>query len=569
MARSKNLVDSTAADGGRVLQSFLRNGEPYRPVAVLWGNRSTIAAMTTAKTSRSHPLRVDNLAIGGLSGVIGLTFCPGKKQRGALSGDWDRDLAADLEAIKCSGAQALVTLMETDELTAVRVPVTELGEKAASIGLEWHHLPIRDVDVPDERFEDLWTYSGIRLRSLLVKGEKVVIHCLGGLGRTGTIAGRLLVEFGVTSSDAISAIRSARAGTIETRKQEEYVNNCKPLASARMARSREEKVLGVLLGGAVGDAFGYEVEFDSIIKIRSRFGASGITEPILHNGKLIVSDDTQMTLFTLEGILQALSKGGLSVKSFVDSIRLAYLDWLRTQGGSVGGKGWLAAQPEMHARRAPGNTCMSALDAGGKGSINHPLNNSKGCGGVMRVAPIGLVSKGLKPGQTFQLAAETAACTHGHPSGYLSAGAMAAMVRFLAEGADLRSAADQSLAILRSYDRHEETEAAIKKAIALAGQSCGDRAAAVETLGGGWVGEEALAIGLYAALSARSFVEAIRIATNHSGDSDSTAAIAGQLWGAMNGLDDIPHTWVSALDVLLPLLHLARQLFGDLSAPSC
>src|SRR5208283_1393748 len=298
--------------------------------------------MRSTKTSRSHPLQVDNLAVEGLSGVIGLTFCPGKKQRGAMSGDWERDLAADLETIKSSGAKALVTLMETGELTAVSVPLTELAEKTASFGLEWHHLPIRDVDVPDERFEDLWTYSGVRLRSLLVKGEKIVIHCLGGLGRTGTVAGRLLVEFGVTPGDAIKAIRSARVGTIETRKQEEYVKNCKPLTSARMPRSREEKALAVLVGGAVGDAFGYEVEFDSLSKIRTRFGASGITEPIRHNGKLIVSDDTQMTLFTLEGMLQVLSKDDFSVKSCADSIRLAYLDWLGTQGGSVRGKGWLA-----------------------------------------------------------------------------------------------------------------------------------------------------------------------------------------------------------------------------------
>jgi ADP-ribosyl-[dinitrogen reductase] hydrolase len=463
------------------------------------------AFMKSTKTSHSHPLRVDNLKIERLTGVIGLTFCPGKKQRGALSGDWDRDLAADLEAIKSSGAEALVTLMQTEELTAVRVPVTELGEKAASLGLEWHHLPIRDVDVPDERFEDLWTYSGVRLRSLLVKGQKVVIHCLGGLGRTGTIAGRLLVEFGLTPDDAIKAIRSTRAGTIETRKQEEYVKNCKPLASVLTTRSREEKALAVLLGGAIGDAFGYEIEFDSISKIRKRFGQSGITEPIFHSGKLIVSDDTQMTLFTLEGLLQVLGKEGFSVSSCVDSIRLAYLDWLETQRGAKG-KGWLAAQPEMHAAQAPGNTCMSALGAGGKGSISRPINDSKGCGGVMRVAPIGLVSKRLNPEQTFQLAAEAAACTHGHPSGYLSAGTMAAMVRFLAEGAALSRAAEQSLAILRSYDRNEETEAAIKKAIALARQSSGNWAAAVETLGGGWVGEEALAIGLYAALSAGNFV---------------------------------------------------------------
>jgi len=376
------------------------------------------------------------------------------------------------------------------------------------------------------------------------------------------------VEFGASPNEAIRVVRSARIGTIETQKQEEYVKNCKPLPSARAPQSREERALAVLLGGAIGDAFGYAVEFDSISKIRTRFGSSGITEPILRDGKLIVSDDTQMTLFTLEGMLRVGADDKFSVQPYVDSIRLAYLDWLETQRGGAKGKGWLAVQPEMQARRAPGNTCMSALGAGGRGSIIHPINDSKGCGGVMRVAPIGLISKGIKPEQTFQLAAEAAACTHGHPSGYLSAGAMAAMVRFLAEGADLRSATDQSLAILLSYAGHKETEEAVKAAVALAGQPCRDRAAAVETLGGGWVGEEALAIGIYAALSAESFVEAIQIATNHSGDSDSTASIAGQLWGAMNGMDGMPHVWVSALDVLSPLLHLARQLLHDLSAPS-
>lgn len=413
--------------------------------------------MSTSKTSFSHPLRIDNLAIEGLPGVIGLTFCPGKKQRGAMSGDWERDLGADLEDIKSSGAKALVTLMESDELSKVRVPSSELADKAAHIGLEWHHLPIRDADVPDDRFEDLWTYSGVRLRNLLLKGEKIVIHCLGGLGRTGTLAGRLLVEFGATPGDAIRAVRAARGtGAIENKKQEEYVKRCKPLASARMPQSCNEKALAVLLGGAIGAAFGYEVEFDSIGKIRKRFGLSGVVEPLFHARKLIVSDDTQMTLFTLEGMLQALSKKDFSVKSCAASIRLAYLDWLGTQGGSAGGKGWLAAQPEMHARRAPGNTCMSALGAGGKGLINHPINDSKGCGGVMRVAPIGLISKRVEPEQTFQLAAEAAACTHGNPSGYLSAGTMAAMVRFVAEGADLKRATNQSLEILRRYRAHEE-----------------------------------------------------------------------------------------------------------------
>jgi ADP-ribosyl-[dinitrogen reductase] hydrolase len=91
------------------------------------------------------------------------------------------------------------------------------------LGIEWHHLPIRDVDVPDDEFEDQWKTSGPRLRSLLLEGKKVVIHCLGGLGRTGTIAARLLVEFGASPAEAIKAVRTARPGAIETTEQQEYV----------------------------------------------------------------------------------------------------------------------------------------------------------------------------------------------------------------------------------------------------------------------------------------------------------------------------------------------------------
>jgi ADP-ribosyl-[dinitrogen reductase] hydrolase len=181
----------------------------------------------------------------------------------------------------------------------------------------------------------------------------------------------------------------------------------------------------------------------------------------------------------------------------------------------------------------------------------------------MRVAALGLATKRFTAQETFQLAAEAAACTHGHPSGYLSAGVMATMIRQLMEGANLRDAVAQSLAALRGYDRHEETCEAVEKPLALSGQSCLDRPGAVETLGGGWVGEQALAIGLYSALSATSFVEAIRIAANHSGDSDSTASIAGQLWGAMHGLETMPHEWVSVLDVLRPILHLSGRLLRD------
>jgi ADP-ribosylglycohydrolase len=162
----------------------------------------------------------------------------------------------------------------------------------------------------------------------------------------------------------------------------------------------------------------------------------------------------------------------------------------------------------------------------------------------------------------FHLAAEAAALTHGHPSGYLSAGMVASIVRLLMERMGLDTL-DQSRSILATYPGHEETLAAVDRAVSLAAKGSKDHAAAVESLGGGWVGEEALAIALYAVLSAESFVEAVSIAANHSGDSDSTASIAGQFWGAANGLEGMPHDWVSALDVRLPLLHLVRQLISD------
>ena len=529
--------------------------------------------MATAKTSQSRPLQINAVAIPGGTGVIGLTFCPGKKGAGMYSGIWDRDLALDLIAIRDFGAEALVTLMEGPELTEFKVSTTALGPQVAELGMEWHYLPVRDVYVPDDNFEDLWTYSGQRLRGILVRGGKIVVHCLGGLGRTGTVAGRLLVEFGDQPETAIKKVREARPGAIETSAQERYIGNCRPVPSARVLLSQEERALACLLGGALGDAFGYEVEFDSLPVIRHRFGPAGIEKPVLHHGKLIVSDDTQMTLFTLEGLLRSLKDGADWERVCIPSIREAYLDWLRTQGGGAesgraSGSGWLADQPPMRVRRAPGNTCLSALSSGGHGKIGTPVNNSKGCGGAMRTAPIGLLPF-ADVETTFRLAAEAAALTHGHPSGYLSAGMVAAIIRVLLDGGSLAAkpgtpsdprAIDRCRGILKTYTSHEETLRAVDGAVQLAAKGLKDHATAVETLGGGWVGEEALAIALYAVLSAQSFVEAISIATNHSGDSDSTASIAGQLWGAAHGLAGMPHEWIANVDVIVPLLHLVRQL---------
>ena len=172
------------------------------------------------RTSDTHPLQIAALdSLGG--GRIGMTFCPGKQDPFAMTGAWARDLDTDLTAIRSWGASALVTLMESHELE--HLEVGRLGEAARSIGLDWYHLPIRDVSVPSDAFETQWRTSGEELRARLLGGQSLVVHCRGGLGRTGMIAARLLIELGEAPLRALQRVRAARPGAVETREQELYV----------------------------------------------------------------------------------------------------------------------------------------------------------------------------------------------------------------------------------------------------------------------------------------------------------------------------------------------------------
>lgn len=154
-------------------------------------------------------------------GRIGITFCPGKYDRHALSGFWDRDLALDLDTVRDWGAAAIVTLLEPKELILLRVE--RLGEEVLRRNMRWFHLPVADVSVPDKQFEQSWDVAGKELRSMLRHGSDVVVHCRGGLGRAGTIAARLLVELGMEPTKAIASVRLVRPGAIETCDQEKFV----------------------------------------------------------------------------------------------------------------------------------------------------------------------------------------------------------------------------------------------------------------------------------------------------------------------------------------------------------
>jgi ADP-ribosyl-[dinitrogen reductase] hydrolase len=173
------------------------------------------------KTSISHPLQIAAVSAGPNYGRVGITFCPGKHDPDAMTGAWDRDLAIDLDAICDWGAAAVVTLLEPQEMKLLKVE--RLGEEVLSRHMEWFHLPIADVSIPDARFEKEWRSAGERLRSLLRHGRDVLVHCRGGLGRAGTIAARLLVELGMGARTAIDSVRAAKPGAIETRGQEKFV----------------------------------------------------------------------------------------------------------------------------------------------------------------------------------------------------------------------------------------------------------------------------------------------------------------------------------------------------------
>lgn len=504
--------------------------------------------MTTAeaRTSRTHPLQIDEVLC--LPGVLGLTFCPGKTGPSVFGAAWDRDLEADVDAIRSWAASTVVTLVETHELDMLQAP--GLGQAVTKAGMKWLHAPIEDLGVPDEAFERRWLAIGHLVRDDLRNGRRVVIHCRGGRGRAGLVAARILVECGVEADEAIARVRQARLGAIETAAQENHVRACRRIEHDPAAVDR---ILGCLFGGAVGDAFGYAVEFDRLAEIKRRHGPDGLTAPVSKGGKFVVSDDTQMTLFTA----QAVAEGG-DVAAFGE----AYRDWHRTQteGRPSADEQGLLRWPELWAHRAPGNTCLSALASGRLGTPQQRINQSKGCGGVMRVAPIGL-NKEWNEETVFNLAVQAAAITHGHPSGFFSAGALAVMVRVLLEGGAITAAFVRATGALSGQADADETLDAMRKAFQLAG--LGDRhkrGVAEGRLGEGWVGEEALAIALYSVLTTSDFKDVMKIAANHDGDSDSTASIAGQLYGARHGLTQIPWAWVSELDVFDALCDAAAPL---------
>ncbi|MBD5538460.1 MAG: phosphatase [Desulfovibrio sp.] len=172
---------------------------------------------------QNSPLRITSPAS---CPQLGLSICPGKVDPWAYSGPCARNLGEDVETVRQWGATHVVTLLEPEELEYLQV--TGLGEAVRQAGMAWHHWAVVDGSALRTRHDaqaDPWREECGRLLQALERGEKIFIHCRGGLGRTGTLAARLLIGLGLAPVAAIRQVRAARPGAIETAEQEEYLRH--------------------------------------------------------------------------------------------------------------------------------------------------------------------------------------------------------------------------------------------------------------------------------------------------------------------------------------------------------
>lgn len=370
-----------------------------------------------------------------------------------------------------------------------------------------------------------------------------------------------------------------------------------------------DKYRGCLLGGAAGDALGYAIEFDREEAIAARYGSHGIRDYQLdERGLAPFSDDTQMTLYTANSLLCSLAalsaqaSGGAPTSigaqassgapapapaTLPSPAALAtyapaqmaqfYVEWMYTQVSPyplAEPKAWISSLPELFASRAPGVTCMNACEAMANGA--KAVNNSKGCGGIMRMAPVGLINTcpSFSDVELQRLGAQLAELTHCHELGWMPAGVFAHIVSLLSrdEASSVQEAATQALNTLPEAfpNAHYlgQLQELLRYTLRLADSDMPDLEA-IHALGEGWVAEEALAIGLLCSLRHEDdFAGAITSAVNHGGDSDSTGAIAGNIVGAHLGLTEIPQRYLEHLELRDTISKIADDLFtGPQASP--
>ena len=485
--------------------------------------------MQTTRTSENSPLRIAAVTPGDGQGGIGITLCPGKTDPAAMSGPVARDPDTDLDAIRDWGATAVVSLITDEEID--HLGVSDLGKEVQDRHMEWWQAPIPDGDPPDPAFEREWAVAGEAIRDRLRLGFDVLVHCKGGLGRAGTIAARLLVELGADPDDAVRRVRGARPGAIENEAQEAHVARCAPRPPADPSRSADaidDRALGAFLGLAVGDAVGTTLEFrprDAQRRLNDMVGGGPFRQP--PGGW---TDDTAMALALADSLA---ATGTLDVQDLMDR----FVRWWRHGDYS-------------HTGQCDdiGNTTLDALDR--YLQTGDPLAGSTdprnaGNGSLMRLAPVALRFRQDRP-RLSAAAAEQSRTTHG---------------------------AEEAVDACRAFaELLADAIAGSPRADVLAPRPFKGAAAIARIMAGSWRGRgrdtirssgyvvDTLEAAIWSVARTGNFRNAVLLAANLADDADTVAAVAGQLAGAIYGLDGIPHAWRERVAWKDRLLEAGRRL---------
>lgn len=499
-------------------------------------------------TSTNAPLRVDWVPVPGTEGRIGLTFCPGKKDPHGLSAAWDRDLAADLAALADAGLHILVTLLEDHEFPLLQVE--DLPRAVRQSGIPWLHLPIPDGQAPDRRFEAAWLQAGQDLRRRLRRGERVVVHCRGGLGRTGTVAARLLIELGMAPGAAIQAVRTARPGTIETLDQEAYVLRLRPVVESvpgpgkapKGVPSRAERLEGGLIGLLVGDALGVPYEFNPPDRLPPAHAIDFEPPPGFrrsHPGARpgSWSDDGAQALCLLASLLD---KGTLDLDDFAGRL----VRWLREGYMAVDGLVFDCGIQTAGAIERLRNGVLPE-EAGARGE------HQNGNGSLMRVLPLALWHRGPDE-ELVAFAHRQSLPTHGHLRSQVCCALYCLWARQLLNGA--QDGFPEAVARLEEFYAGQPGYAKELDRVMVYEHRDDPRGAGyvVDTL---W--------SVRHAMRQQGYADVVRTAILLGDDTDTTACLAGGLAGVREGIAVVPEVWVRGLrgaDAVEPLLN---RLLGE------
>ena len=330
------------------------------------------------------------------------------------------------------------------------------------------------------------------------------------------------------------------------------------------------RVRGTLLGAAIGDALGTPLDGLSADRVREEHGERGPADLLVHHGRRgTVSHLTQLTLFTVDGLIRAQVRRDTGAWHPPTDLHRAYRRWAATQHDWGPDErrtedGWLAREEWLYARRAPTRACLLGLGDDVMGTPAAPKNPAAaGPEAVARSAPFGLLV-GWEPQLVLQLALECATQTHGHPTAYLAAGAYAVVVHALARGEDVDAGVRRALHLLSARPGQAPVAEALQRALGAVRQGLPSSGRVAELADGGSA-ERVLSAAVYCALVGEDVRHGLRLAVSHGGASGAAGALVGGMLGALYGETALPPAWLAELEGRATMLVLADDFAMEMT----